>query len=123
MRPRPSVIRLAAAVVTFVSTACAVPPEQPLLEAFFQQSRLRDPAALQAFATVLFDPDVDGMVTTFRVVQVTAEQRQGDRLSKQVTVQAPVRTRDGVSRERTIQLTLERRASTAPNAWVITGFR
>ncbi len=62
-----SVTTLAAAL------ACSVSPDEKIVRDFFRASRLRDHAALGSFATASFDPNRDGQVTEFTVLNVAAE--------------------------------------------------
>jgi hypothetical protein len=55
--------------------ACRKTAETALLERFFDASRLRDLTALADFATVVFEPLRDGIVTQFEVVSVQPESR------------------------------------------------
>jgi hypothetical protein len=55
---------------------CSSTPEQPLLQQFFAASRLRDNTTLAGFAATTFEPGTDGIVTTFSITNVTAEQRR-----------------------------------------------
>lgn len=59
-----------------LTAACSSPPEEAVLEQFFAAARLRDNTALASFATVTFEPHIDGIVTEFDVTQVTAETRR-----------------------------------------------
>ena len=59
-----------------LTVACSSPPEEAVLEQFFAAARLRDNTALASFATVTFEPHIDGIVTEFDVTQVTAETRR-----------------------------------------------
>jgi hypothetical protein len=61
------------AVVLTAATACSVIPEEKIVRDFFRAARLRDNAALGAFATTNFDPNRDGQVTEFKVLNVSAE--------------------------------------------------
>ena len=54
---------------------CSSTPEQPLLQQFFTASRLRDNTTLAGFAAASFEPGTDGIVTTFTITNVSAEQR------------------------------------------------
>lgn len=54
-----------------VATACGNAPEYLLLERFFAASRLRDRTALSRFATVVFEPHLNGTVSSFDIVHVT----------------------------------------------------
>jgi hypothetical protein len=76
-----AVLNLRAAVaislINFAAAGCASPPEEAVLAQFFAAARLRDHTALASFATITFEPHVDGIVTEFDVTHVTAEQRTG----------------------------------------------
>ena len=64
---------LLSAMTLAAATACSVIPEEKIVRDFFRASRLRDNAALGAFATTIFDPNRDGQVTEFKVLNVSAE--------------------------------------------------
>ena len=87
-------MRLAAAAIvstmalTWVS--CSSSREHALLNEFFAASRLRDLTALRRHATVVFEPTVDGVVTSFRITGLW-----GDAASRDVAISAPVRLPDG----------------------------
>lgn len=72
-RVRPFLLLCVAAVTLAAATACSVIPEEKLVRDFFRASRLRDNAALGSFATAFFDPNRDGQVTEFKVLNVGAE--------------------------------------------------
>lgn len=75
-RSRPRAFALAAAALAVLSlAACSSAPEQPILNQFFTASRLRDNTSLQNFATVSFDPRIQGTVTRFSITAVSPEQR------------------------------------------------
>jgi hypothetical protein len=57
-------------------TGCSSTPEQPVLNQFFTASRLHDNTTLAGFATVAFEPGVQGTVTTFDITGVTPEERR-----------------------------------------------
>lgn len=70
----PVVRRLVAAGMLLVlGSACSSAEDTLLLERFFAASRLRDQTALDRFATVIFEPTVDGTVSTLDVVRVSPE--------------------------------------------------
>jgi hypothetical protein len=54
---------------------CSSTPEQPILNQFFTASRLRDNTTLAGFAAVAFEPNAQGIVTSFDITSVTPEQR------------------------------------------------
>jgi hypothetical protein len=62
-------------LIIFGAAACSSPPEEAVLRQFFTAARLRDTTALGSFATVTFEPHIDGIVTEFDVTHVTAETR------------------------------------------------
>ena len=103
-----------------------VAPEQSLLERFFGASRLRDTTALQAVATVTFEPLQQGIVRTFEIVSVTPERVDGDTVAKEVTVTAPVVLPDGQTVQKTLVVAMQR-ARTGPaggaGRWLVTGVR
>ena len=75
MRWRPSAAPLALGLLLQAGAAgCARPAEEAVLGRFFEASRLRDRTRLGAIATVVFEPATDGMVTGFRIENVTSEQ-------------------------------------------------
>src|SRR5215212_8413738 len=72
-RVRSSLALIVSAIMLAAAVACSVVPEEKLVKDFFRASRLRDNAALGAFATTSFDPNRNGQVTEFKVLNVTAE--------------------------------------------------
>src|SRR5207249_489043 len=92
-------------------------PEQPLLERFFEASRLRDRTALQRFSTVILEPRDQGIVTTFDIVRVTAEEQNGEVVNKNVTVVAPVKLANGQTQKKRLIITMQKHE----NGWIVTG--
>jgi hypothetical protein len=92
--------------------ACNVYPEEAVLDRFFKASRLRDKTAAAEFATVLFEPLQQGIVTTF---QIRGVERDGPN-RKVVTLEAPVKLPDGRVVEKTLRATMELRSG----RWMIT---
>lgn len=117
--------RAALLLAAFAFVGCSVPSEQPILEQFFEASRLRDKTALQAFSTVTFEPRDQGIVRTFSIARVSEEQRSGDTISKEVTLTAPVELPGGRSVQKTLIVTMQRAApaggGASPGPWIITG--
>jgi hypothetical protein len=108
-----------------VAAACSVPAEQPIVADFFAASRLRDMTALARFATVVFEPREQGVVTSFEIERVSPERASGDTRVKEVLVRAVVRDVEGRSGERRLAVTLQkRRAADDPHAsyggWTVT---
>jgi hypothetical protein len=98
--------------------ACGHPAERALVDRFFAASRLRDRTAAQSIATVFLDPKDEGLVRQFTISSVTPEEESGGVVSKNVTIRASVETLEGVKAEKTIFVTMQRRADAA---WMITG--
>ena len=77
LRPRLALGFLLAPIVFALAVlfaGCGGAVEQPVLYQFFQASRLRDNVTLGNIATVGFDPEKDGSVTSFSIISVTPEQ-------------------------------------------------
>ena len=66
---------MAVAIALCVCSAagCSSPQEEAVLSQFFAAARLRDSTALASFATVRFEPRIDGIVTEFEVIHATPE--------------------------------------------------
>jgi hypothetical protein len=79
-----------ASLLALTVLGCTTAAEQRLLTQFFAASRLRDLTALSNISTVVFEPTVDGVVTSFDITGVS-----GDNASKDVSIAAPVRLPDG----------------------------
>jgi len=109
-------------VAAVVLVGCAA-PEQSLLEQFFGASRLRDTTALQAVSTVTFEPLQQGIVRTFRITGVTAEQADGQTVTKDVTVEAPVILPDGRTLQKTLVVTLRHARGDGSGRWIVAGVR
>jgi hypothetical protein len=105
-----------AACAATILLGCSAEAERPLLERFFDLSRLRDRTALQQISTVIFEPFQDGIVTTVEIVRVTSEERGGIH-TKSVNLHAPVKIPGGTVVHKTLVITMERRA----RGWIITG--
>jgi hypothetical protein len=103
-------------LIGLLLAACSVYPERPFLEQFFAASRLRDRTALQNFSTVTFEPRDQGIITRFTITGVSTE-RAGKRLSKNVSLTAPVKLPDGQVVEKSLVVTMEY----AAGRWTITG--
>jgi hypothetical protein len=67
---------LAVACVCAIVAACAGAAEQAVIGQFFSASRLLDRTSLDGFATVVFDPRTQGIVTDFSVQSISPEQRK-----------------------------------------------
>src|ERR1700680_4512674 len=57
-----------------LAVACSHGPEQFILGEYFGASRLRDKTALQGFATVPFEPHVQGIIASLTTARVSPEE-------------------------------------------------
>jgi hypothetical protein len=76
------------------TSACSSRPEDPLIRQFFRASQLRDNQTLANFATVTFDPDKDGIVSSFDITNVTEERREPLMLKDLAKVEEAARAAD-----------------------------
>ena len=67
---------------------------------------------------MFLDPKDAGLVRQFTISSVTPEEESGGVVSKNVTIRASVESLEGVKAEKTIFVTMQRRADAA---WMITG--
>ena len=93
------------------------PADEQVLTEFFEQSRAYDTTRLARVATVVFDPRTYGVVQQFRVLKRTTSSPPGDGDSRQLTIQADVRSAGGRVSQRTLIVTLERREG----SWMVVG--
>ena len=115
--------RLGIALAAALALVGCAAPEQSLLDQFFGASRLRDTTALQAVSTVIFEPLQQGIVRTFRITGVTADQAYGQTVTKDVTVDAPVILPDGRTLQKTLVVTLQHAKGDESGRWMVTGVR
>jgi len=111
------------AAATLACTAHPVRPEQAVLDQFFAASKLHDRTALHDVATVVFEPQKDGVVERFDITDVSPELDN----TKTVTVSARVSPPEGDRpAQKTLIFTLERGALKADprsrDRWMVTGF-
>jgi hypothetical protein len=110
-------------VCAFAAASCAAKPERATVDEFFAQSKLLDRTALQHIATVVFDPQANGIVERFEITSVSEQ----DERHKTVAVLAQVKLPDGAGMvEKSILLTLAKGAvandPAAAERWIVTGF-
>jgi hypothetical protein len=138
-----------------LTVACSSGSEQFILGEFFGASRLRDRTALQGFATVPFEPNVQGIVTSFVIARIGPDQHEplstlasevgiaelsvddprhpidartlnGEMVSKEVTIRAPVRLPNGQIAQKTMNIILQRAVLKGDREivgrWIVTGF-
>jgi hypothetical protein len=109
-----------ASLVAALVLGCGVPQERSVLDRFFAASRLRDTTALATFATVIFEPLEDGIVTGFEILEIARPAAAaGQAESRDITIRAPVKLPSGQIAEKTLHVTLERR----DGRWIVTAFR
>ena len=110
---------LVSSLLVVAFTSCSSPGEAPLLSQFFAASRLRDRTALQDIASVSFEPNVQGVITSFEVTHVASVAGAGgERESKDVSISAPVRLPDGETVQKSFVVTMTRaRAAGNTNHW------
>jgi hypothetical protein len=120
-------VSLAAAVLV----GCSARPEQPILEEFFSASRMADRTTLATLSTTAFEPASAGIVTSFTITGVTPEQRKprqggGDVLTKDVTIDAPVKLPTGQAVQKTLVVTMQRTEAggdTPVGRWIVTDIK
>jgi hypothetical protein len=77
-----------------VAAACSSAAEQPLLNQYFTASRLRDTTSLANFSTVAFEPQQQGIVTSFEITGVAPEQHKELRVKALAQAQTDAKTAD-----------------------------
>jgi hypothetical protein len=92
-RPKLDPVAFIAASLTAFVVACSSASEQPILNQYFTASRLRDNTTLASFSTVAFEPAVQGTITSFKITNVTPEQR------KPLALKSIAKTQDDVKAE------------------------
>jgi cytidylate kinase len=142
-----------AALGTLCLVACAVSAEEQVLTRFFEASRALDSTQLYRLGTVILNPRVDGSVQTFSIAErrgderaplVDARREQARRslsaargedvdltgtsvemITREVTVDASLRTPDGAVRPAVLLVTLEKAVATTSGSvvegrWIVT---
>jgi len=142
-------ITLAAATLI----GCSSMSEQPILQQFFSASRLRDNTTLAGFAAASFEPGADGIITSFTITNVSPEQRKplasetvvvdmsinggpthvdvtkydGELVSKDVSIAAPVKLPSGQTAQKNYVVTMQRAVLHADKEltgrWIITAIK
>ena len=127
--------------------------EQPILQQFFSASRLRDNTTLAGFAAASFEPGADGIITSFTITNVSPEQRKplasetvvvdmsinggpthvdvtkydGELVSKDVSIAAPVKLPSGQTAQKNYVVTMQRAVLHADKEltgrWIITAIK
>jgi hypothetical protein len=133
-----------AALISLTLVACGPAVDEPVLAQFFAAARLRDRTALARISTVVFEPNVDGIVAQFRIVSATPEtpaapsadvvelslsgpetdKSSVEVVSKDLMVDAQVRLFDGRSVQKSLTITLQRAVSKdLVGRWIVTAIR
>ena len=125
LRPIQSV--LAVSLTAFTLAACSAGAEEAILNQFFAASRLHDKTALDGFSTVEFEPTTNGVVIAFTITNVTPVKRDGEIVSKDVTIDAPVKLPNGQTVQKTLVVTIQRAEPKGDRAmtgrWIVTGIK
>jgi hypothetical protein len=141
------------ALGTVCVIACAVSPEEQVLTRFFEASRALDSTQLYRLATVTLNPRLDGSIQTFSIAQrrgdekgplVDSRREQARRsliasggrdvdftrtsiemITRQITIDADLRTPDGTVRPAVLFVTLEKAVATTSGSvvegqWIVT---
>ena len=95
---------------------CSTATEQSILSQFFAASRLRDTTALRNMATVVFEPRTQGIITSFEITNVVSHRKDGELVSKDVSISAPVKLPSGQMAQKDLVITMRRGAG----QWVVT---
>jgi hypothetical protein len=142
-----------AALAVLYLVACGISPDEQVLTRFFEASRTLDRTLLARLATVTFNPRVDGSVQAFSIAErrgderaplVDARREQARRslsaargedidltgtsvemITREVTVDASLRTPDGTVRPAVLLVTLEKAVATTSGSvvegrWIVT---
>jgi hypothetical protein len=108
--------------VALAVTGCSARVERPILDRFFAASRLRDTTQLSSIATVIYEPRIQGLVTSYEISAVSPDRAAAaNAIARDVTIAAHVVLPDHQSTTRTLVVTLTR---TTPNGdWIVTTVR
>jgi hypothetical protein len=93
VRPRSRSLALLVPVLlcVLVAVGCSTPPEQQLLQKYFQAVRMRDNVTLGNIATVIMSPEQDGMVQGFEILKTTPPQITTLKLKELAAAEAAAR--------------------------------
>jgi hypothetical protein len=109
---------LTVSLLTLTLASCSGDVERTLMTQFFAASRLRDLTALHSMATVVFEPSVDGIVSTFEVVSISGRRGSGaGPESEDVLIRAPVRMPDGRTLSKRFVVTMRRGLPDSEQRW------
>jgi len=141
------------AVGTVCVIACALSPEEQVLTRFFEASRALDSTQLYRLATVTLNPRLDGSIQTFSIAERHADEKgplvdsrreqarrsmiasgrqdvdltnaSVEMITRQITIDANLRTPDGTVRPAVLFVTLEKAVATTSGSvvegqWIVT---
>jgi hypothetical protein len=108
-------LSVVSALCAVAALACSPSAEEQTLLKFFVAARTLDSTVIRKYATVGFNPRVEGIVQTFTVIAVGPERQD----QKDATINAVVRDPSGATARRTLVATLQR----LEGRWIITGLR
>jgi hypothetical protein len=101
---------------TVAVIGCSAAAEQSILSQFFAASRLRDTTALKNIATVVFEPATQGIVTRFEITNIEPRRTNGELVSEEVSISAPVKLPSGQTAAKNLVITMQR----GTGQWIIT---
>jgi hypothetical protein len=108
--------RLLLLQTTLAVIGCSTAAEQSILSQFFAGSRLRDTTALKNIATVVFEPGTQGIVTSFEITKIEPYRHDGELVSEDVSISAPVKLPDGRTVQKALVITMQRYTG----QWIVT---
>jgi hypothetical protein len=109
---------VAVSLLALMLASCSAAAERTLLTQFFAASRLRDLTALHNYATVVFEPATDGIVSRFDLLGVAVTRMSGGQaVSKDVSISAPVRLPDGRTVVKTLVVTMQHGLPGSDQRW------
>ena len=101
---------------TLAVIGCSRAAEQSILNQFFAASRLRDTTALKNIATVVFEPAMQGIVTSFEITKIEPHSNGGELVSENVSISAPVKLPSGQTVRKDLVITMQR----GTGQWIVT---
>lgn len=90
-RSRSLALLVPAFVCVLVAVGCSTPPEQQLLQKYFQAARMRDNVTLGNIATVIMSADEDGIVQGFEILKAAPPEVTTLKLKELAAAEAEVR--------------------------------
>ena|SRR5207253_10086122 len=120
-------IALVVSLTALTLAGCSAGAEESTLDQFFAASRLHDKTMLDELSTVAFEPTTHGIVTTFTITNVSPPKCDGEVISKEVTIDAPVKLPSGEMMQKKLVVTIQRAAPKGDEAlagrWIVTGIK